>query len=219
MSSLFEDEVVSECVVLEFPEFHSGPVAAGLPAVEEAVPPSEHLLLEQQIAAREAAMQQQLTQACAQAAAEAQERAEARFHDALATERSALAVACASFAKARERYFGQVESEVVRLSLAIASRILHREVQMDPLLLMGVVRVALSKLTDAESATLHVPVVEVELWRRAMRSQGVRVQPDAALQPGDARITAQEGVVQLGVAAQLEEIERGFFDLLAKRPA
>jgi flagellar assembly protein FliH len=39
------------------------------------------------------------------------------------------------FRGARERYFAEVEQEVVKLALAIAARVLHREAQMDPLLL------------------------------------------------------------------------------------
>jgi len=33
------------------------------------------------------------------------------------------------------------------------------------------------------------------------------------------RLEAAGGVAELGIAAQLVEIERGFFDLLARRPA
>ena len=49
--------------------------------------------------------------------------------------------ALGEFITVRDHYLAQVEQEVVRLALSIATRILHREVQMDPLLLSGAVRV------------------------------------------------------------------------------
>ena len=39
------------------------------------------------------------------------------------------------FRKARQRYFTVVEEEVVKLALAIAARVLHREAKIDPMLL------------------------------------------------------------------------------------
>lgn len=142
---------------------------------------------------------------------------QARMHDALEAERTAVAVACTSFAKERERYFADVEGEVVKLALAIAARVLQREVKMDPLLLLGVVRVALSKLNSTQGVVLRVGRDE-ELWRKAMKPSGIAVEYDRAM--GEAvQLKMAAGVAELGVEAQLVEIERGFFDLLAKRPA
>ena len=42
-----------------------------------------------------------------------------------------------SFAESVLRYFAGVEAEVVKLALAIAARVLHREAKLDPLLLTG----------------------------------------------------------------------------------
>jgi flagellar assembly protein FliH len=126
------------------------------------------------------------------------------------------------FRAERDQYLGAVEHEVVRLALAIASRVLHREAQMDPLLLSGAVRVALGQLAETAETRLRVPAAEEELW-----AQMLRLMPNLALRPelvaderlraGDAVLEAQTGSVDLGVRAQLEEIERGFFDLLESR--
>lgn len=126
------------------------------------------------------------------------------------------------FEGAREQYFSRVEQEVVRLALAIAARILHRETQMDPLLLSGAVRVALNQLSETTRARLHVPVREEAMWTDIIRLlPNLRSQPEVA---GDESLTAGEclleiatGSVNLGVRAQLEEIEKGFFDLLGAR--
>ena len=121
------------------------------------------------------------------------------------------------FAQERDRYFHAVEHEVVELALAIAARILRREAQMDPLLLTGAVRVALGQLSHSTQVRLRVPAAELDLWTEAIAHV-----PNLALKPtvlagvdmllGDCAIETELGSVDLGVRAQLGEIERGFFD-------
>jgi flagellar assembly protein FliH len=121
------------------------------------------------------------------------------------------------FAQARDRYLRAVEHEVVKLALAIAARILRREAQMDPLLLTGAVRVALGQLSGLTDVTLRVPAEELDLWTEAMA-----LLPNLAVKPtviagegmrlGDCEVETRMGTVDLGVRAQLSEIERGFFD-------
>lgn len=129
---------------------------------------------------------------------------------------TALHVALEEFRGAREEYLGRVEHEVVRLALAIAERILYREAQADPLLLAGVVRVALARLAVSTTVRLHVPQSEQTLWAEMLRLMpGLPLRPevvgDAALQPTEALLEARIGSVDLGVGAQIREIERSFF--------
>ena len=122
-----------------------------------------------------------------------------------------------AFAREREHYFQAIEREVVALALAVAARILRREAQMDPLLLTGAVRVALGQLAEKTEVRLQVPAGELELWTEAMA-----VIPNLAVRPrvvageemrtGDCGVETQMGTVDLGIRAQLSEIERGFFD-------
>ncbi len=122
-----------------------------------------------------------------------------------------------SFAQERERYLQAVEQEVVKLALAVAARILRREAQMDPLLLTGAVRVALGQLSASTQVRLRVPAAELELWTEA-----IALLPNLAAKPivtagegmrlGDCGIETELGSVDLGIRAQLGEIERGFFD-------
>jgi flagellar assembly protein FliH len=184
-------------------------------ASEEGAEFDAALKAEQQRREHAAAIQRARDETRAAVLAECEER----MRDDLSVEHSALAHACTSFAQARGRYFLEVEREVVQLAMAIAGRILQREVSMDPTLLAGVVRVAMSKLADKEGAVLHVPERETEMWRRAMKSTGLQVKGDIEIEPGELLLEAGGGMAELGVGAQLVEIERGFFDLLNKRPA
>ncbi len=122
-----------------------------------------------------------------------------------------------SFGQERERYLQAIEQEVVKLALAVAARILRREAQMDPLLLTGAVRVALGQLSGSTQVRLRVPAAELELWTEA-----IALVPNLVVKPaveagegmrlGDCRIETELGSVDLGIRAQLSEIERGFFD-------
>lgn len=148
----------------------------------------------------------------------AQQQAQAAAQEAAAERQRQQALALvASFAQERDRYIERVEHEVVELALAIAARILRREAQMDPLLLTGAVRVALGQLSSSTSVRLKVPPLEEELWE-----ESIAAMPKLALRPevvaeegmklGECRIEAELGSVDLGLRAQLGEIERGFFD-------
>jgi len=133
-----------------------------------------------------------------------------------------VAGAIEEFRTRRDEYLAQVEHEVVRLALAVAERILHREAQLDPLLLTGAVRVALGRLAESTEVRLRVPAAQQEMWAEMLRLMpALPLRPEVA---GDAEMGATEaqlettlGRVDLGVRAQIEEIERGFFDLLEVR--
>lgn len=138
--------------------------------------------------------------------------------------RTQLLQAIEEFRLEQQRYFHRAEREVVRLALAVAARVLNRESQLDPLLLAGAVRVALDKLGDSTSVVMRVPPLEVAPWKELLRTAGnMRIQPgvleDPSLASGECLLITELGTIELGVRAQLEEIEKGFFDLLDHRPA
>ena len=128
------------------------------------------------------------------------------------------------FALERDCYLQAVEQEVVKLALAVAARILRREAQMDPLLLTGAVRVALGQLSASTQVRLLVPASELEMWTETIaRLPNLAVKPAViageGLCLGECRIETELGTVDLGLRAQLGEIERGFFDRAGGRGA
>jgi flagellar assembly protein FliH len=147
--------------------------------------------------------------------------AENEMHASLQREREALNLVMSQFEQEKKRYFSEVESEVVKLSLAIAERVLHREVEMDPVLLAGAARVALDQVADASDAVLHVAVSDVDRWNETLKpfSRGLSIKADEAILRGEALLKTRSGTVHLGVRAQLQEIEHGFFELLGRRPS
>lgn len=198
--------------------------------VAEVATEETEVLLKEELAALDARLQSQADQMSAQmelAREEAREGArlewEQELEDGIVRERKAVLKACEEFVRERARYFAGVEAEVVKLALAIAARVLHREAKLDPLLLSGVVRVALEKVAEGSATILRVPAAAVANWTEMF----LEATPEASLQViGDERLAAGEcvletniGKVELGIAAQLKEIERGFFDLMEQRPA
>jgi flagellar assembly protein FliH len=143
------------------------------------------------------------------------------FAQALQQTRSLIAGAIETFAEERKQYFRGVEAEAVKLALAIARKVLHREAQMDPMLLRAVVRSAMDRLEETSKVVLHVPPPEAPSWERIFAEMPLQERPqvvaDARLSQGGCHIESHMGSIELGVEAQLDEIERGFFDLLHQR--
>jgi flagellar assembly protein FliH len=186
-----------------------GPAAAE--AGENAASAVE-ILAQREAAARELGRQE----------GESQARAAGEQH--LAEVRESVSTALAGFARDRAQYYRQVETEVVQLALAIARKVLHREAQVDPLLLAGVVRIALEKIESATTVVVRVHPQQVSECRgyfaQHMESGRIpEVVEDPALEIDHCVLQTGLGTTELGVEVQLKEIEQGLSDLLAKRPS
>ena len=154
---------------------------------------------------------------------EGQAAAQRAFEEQLVGERKALADAITHFAGERAAYFQKVEGEVVQLALSIARKILHREAQLDRLLLAGIVRVALEKIDGATEVRLRLHPQNAAAWRTYfsthLDAKNTPQLVEDAAQPLDGCVleTAM-GVSEIGVESQLKEVEQGLMDLLALRP-
>jgi len=129
--------------------------------------------------------------------------------------------ASAAIRGALEQFAQQAEGEIVNLALAIARRILRRESQIDPQLLAGLVRHELEHVESATSVRLVVSPESLKYWSEALRgiSRPVELAEDKSVESGAARIETALGSTTVGFEVELKEIERSFFDLLARRPA
>jgi flagellar biosynthesis/type III secretory pathway protein FliH len=142
-------------------------------------------------------------------------REAARAAEAQAEQRRAAQVAAAleNFVGERDRCLKTAEREVVKLALAVAARILRRETAVDPLLLSGAVRVALGQIAASTEVRLRVPAGELDLWKEAMAAvPNLAARPAVVagegMQLGDCVIETALGTADLGIGAQLAEVER-----------
>lgn len=172
----------------------------------------------------QAQLQAQKKQAWEQGARECENKLRAEHDTALANERKRVTQALEEFGGERKTYFDRAESEVVQLALAIARKILHREAQIDPLFLTGIVRVALEKVAATSIVKLRVSENDVFKWRQIVAAlKGVQPQPevlgDPTLPNGRCIMETDVGTTQISLDTQFREVERGLLDLLALRPA
>jgi len=124
-------------------------------------------------------------------------------------------------ANLRTRLRREAESDVVQLALAIARRILRREVSADPDALRGLVIAALEKLQGQEISRVkvhpsHVATVKSCLERSVTAGQ-VDVIADASRAPGSVIFETIRGNLDASVDSQLQEIERGLADRLRRQ--
>jgi flagellar assembly protein FliH len=163
-----------------------------------------------------------LSRTRAEAAAETEGRLRAAYEATSTREAAKIGEALESFLAERKSYFSRVESDVVQLALAIAAKILHREAQVDPLLVAALVRVAVDKLHDGSNVSVRVCPASAAKWRQSLETplngSSIALIEDAHLEPEDCILETDLGSANFSVDAQLKEIEQGFFDLLAQRP-
>jgi flagellar assembly protein FliH len=120
----------------------------------------------------------------------------------------------------RRRVRVESEEDAVRLSVAIARRVLHRELAVDPDALLGIVKAAFEKIDAREvhRVRLHpedAPVLQKHFEKTAMPVR-IEILADPSLERGSAVFETSRGTLDASVSAQLGEIERGFVDLVRR---
>jgi len=203
--------------VFEYPDVRTKhdarPVASADPVAhgQSQAPVSSDLIADQLIRAR------------AEGINEGKRLAQESATKAVLEERSRLDEALKKFDVEKADYYARIEVEVVKLALTVASKILHREAQVDPMLVAALVRVALDKFHKNTRATVRVRPEEASSWRQYFaqhmeQSSLPEVIEDSAVQPHGCLLETDLGSTELGINTQLQEIENGLFDLLAQRP-
>lgn len=166
---------------------------------------------------------QRLSQAREEGIREGEQRERKRLEQEIVQLRASIAQALSAFERERAEYYSKIEAEVVHLAVAIAAKILHREAQLDRMLLAALAKVALAKLQQNTRVVVRVPRGQSGPWRDyfAQNTQ-MAVKPeiveDESLTPGNCVLETELGSTELGLESQLKEVETGLFDLLAQRP-
>ena len=127
----------------------------------------------------------------------------------------------AEFATLRRRIRHEAEQDLVRLSLAVARKILHRELTVDPQALGGVIKAALERIDQREVQRIRIHPNEWASIHLSLQSIGlpasVEILSDGSLERGAVMIDTVRGELDGSINTQLQEIERGFVDRLEKR--
>ncbi len=146
-------------------------------------------------------------------------QARSNYEAELARMRQQIADLVSAFHQERAQYFSKVEVELVHFALAIAARILHREAQVDRMVVAGLAKVMINKLQQGTKVILRIRPEEAESWRDFFRTnQELELVGDSSVQVGSCLLETNMGTADMGLDAQLKEVEKGFFDLLAQKP-
>jgi flagellar assembly protein FliH len=120
----------------------------------------------------------------------------------------------------RQQIRKQMEEDLVHLAVAIARRILHRELAVDPTALLGIVQVAISKVESRELHRLRAASQDVPVLQQHINSLGIpaRVElvGDPSLSRGSIVLETARGQLDASVDIQLQEIDRGLADVVRR---
>ena len=131
-----------------------------------------------------------------------------------------LARSIEELAGCRLRYRQETEREVVQLSIEIARRILRREVTIDPEAILGLLRAGLESVSLREVLEVRVHAAHADIVRMALQKMGapaaISVVGDLHLEPGAVCVETRRGGFDASAETQIEEIQRGFADLMQR---
>ncbi|HTW66603.1 MAG TPA: FliH/SctL family protein [Bryobacteraceae bacterium] len=154
--------------------------------------------------------------AFAEGLAAGRQQAEEQFRPAA----QGLAQTLESLARLRETIREEATADLVHLALSIATRVIHREVAVDPDALAGLVKAAFTKIQSREISRVRMHPTLEGLVRKALEESGASkslvLTADANLKPSEVLFETVQGTLDASVETQLREIERGLFDRLER---
>ena len=120
----------------------------------------------------------------------------------------------------RRRCRSDAEEDAVKLSIAVARRILHRELSVDPEAVLGLVHAAFAKLDAREVHRVRLHPEDAALLRpyfeKLENGRKLEVSADPSLERGGAIFETSRGSLDASLTAQLKEIDRGFTDIVRR---
>ncbi len=164
--------------------------------------------------------QARLEQERAAAFAAGREAAQATVRQEAQANHERLSRSIDELAHCRLRYRQETEREVVQLSLEIARRILRRELTVDPEAILGLLRAGLESVSMREVLEVRIHPAHADAVRSALQKMGapaaISIVCDPHLEPGAVTVETRRGTFDASAETQLEEIQRGFADLMER---
>jgi flagellar assembly protein FliH len=123
-----------------------------------------------------------------------------------------LATTLDDLMRVRNEMIRHTEKQMVQLALAVARRVVHREVAIDPNALVTMMRVALERVNDAARVTVRLNPVDHQSVTSgpggAAASDQVTLTADPRIPRGGCKVESEYGEIDAGVDAQIQEIAR-----------
>lgn len=176
--------------------------------------------LTRRIAQLEQALKETEAAAYARGRHDAETEAHQRFSTTMKTTAERLAQSVKQLADLRPRLCKEAEADLLRLAMAIAQRILHRQLTIDPTALEALVKVSIDRLGRQEQIRARVnPSLReaVQAMLTKLSSRPIEVAADSNLETGSLIFETSRGQLDASIHSQLDEIERGLIDRLENR--
>jgi flagellar assembly protein FliH len=126
-----------------------------------------------------------------------------------------FARSAAELAGYKSRLRQEVQSQLVALSMAVARKILKRELSVDPAVVTAVVRGCLEELEQVEIYRVRASPEDVPVLAAFFQQQrwpNIEIVPDGRIGRGGALLETAQGQIDARLESQLEEIARGLAD-------
>ncbi len=120
----------------------------------------------------------------------------------------------------REDMLSHCETDLIRLVMEIAKKVVHREVTVDREIVLTLIRVALKRIGSDTAATIHLhnddfKILEDRRHEFLTGENGVvNLVADRSISRGGCLIETKLGSVDARIEEQFKEVERGFFGLV-----
>ena len=120
----------------------------------------------------------------------------------------------------RDHLIRDAESTVLRLSLAVARKIIKAEIKQNPDLILNIVREAIKHVSDRSGLVVRMHPDDgrnVEGFRDQLLNsfngiQTLEIEQDSQIAPGGCIVETNTGTIDAQLDVQLEEIERALLD-------
>jgi flagellar assembly protein FliH len=123
-----------------------------------------------------------------------------------------LAGAVDEMSSTRQAMIRRTEQQVVELAMAIAKRMLQRELSVDRGLLLGMARVALDRLGDPGTATIRLHPDDYAIVNaspdRDWASDQLKIAADSSVERGGCLVQCDAGQMKVGLENQFLELSR-----------
>jgi flagellar assembly protein FliH len=135
---------------------------------------------------------------------------------------ASLASMIQELSQLKKHFRHEAEASTVGLALAVARRVLYREITADPEALLGLVKAAFDKCNARETHRLTVAPADLaaiqEYAPQLGFPSGLEIKSDPKLPRGSVIFETSRGDLDASIDTQLLEIERGFTDIIKRRP-
>ncbi|MDQ2679763.1 MAG: FliH/SctL family protein [Candidatus Eremiobacteraeota bacterium] len=115
----------------------------------------------------------------------------------------------------RHKIILSAEPEIVRLATLIAERVLHKQIALDPMVVVDMTKAAISRLLTRETVTVRINPADIETVREHKEQilgagdiEHMRIIEDQRVDRGGVLVETQSGTIDAKVATQLREAKR-----------